>query len=108
MPDADYEHQEKQDQMSDRDINIKHAVLEGGKRASFHYIKSEAREGWIVDCKETYGLAFVWELSHGEYGAYTLRVLENADGPQYICCGIGPVPIGYAVKDTTEQSCVRI
>ncbi len=102
MPDADYMHQEKQDQMSDRGINIKHAVLEGGKTASFHAIDGGdpiESEGWVVDCKETYGLGFVWEVGHGAYGAYSLRVLENTSGPQYICCGVGTVPIGYAVVD---------
>ena len=102
MPDADYEHQEKQDQMSDRDINIKHAILEGGKVASFHAIDGGdpiESEGWVVDCAETYGLAFVWESAFGSYGAYSLRSLDNTGGPQYFCCGVGPVPIGYAVVD---------
>ncbi len=99
MPDADYEHQERQDQLSDLDIAIHHAVLEGGKRATFYASDGGdpiEPEGWVVDCN---GMMFVWALAYGSYGFYNLRVLENTGGPQYICCGVGPVPIGYAVVE---------
>ena len=97
----DMQHEELQN-MSDWEVDVKHQILDGAPKATFHYIGTildwTVHDGHII----SNGTLFVWSDPYG-YNSYNLRKLGNSGGVQYICTGGGPVPIGYAQESLSEH-----
>jgi hypothetical protein len=101
--DSDYEHQEYMDALTEVELEIRHAVLDGAPKATFIHVEwddVDNIEGWLVTLGTEVGkhLYFAWREGQG-YSTYSLKQLAAGGDVQYICTGVGNVPIGYVVTE---------
>jgi hypothetical protein len=97
---ADAIHQEYMDNLSEWELEMRHKILNGeAEKATFHYtvesLRDTPEEGWLMPFPGN-EWRFVWAHEQG-YNHYTIRLLANSGGFQYICTGGGKIPLGWAV-----------
>jgi hypothetical protein len=91
---ADTRHTEYLERRTDEEHDIHCQVRDSAPKAIFHHIelKLPTERGWKVLLNDSPYFAAREGVG---YSTYSLQPLRAGDTTQYICCGLGQVPIGY-------------